>query len=121
MMAGMAVLMEIDQDTVRQAPLETDPGARVVLPGWAARVLDVVATAARAGEVVKIEAQMPTMTPQEMADDLDVSRATVMRRIEAGEITATRVGNRYRIAVPEVERFRSVYVRELGALFADDF
>lgn len=40
------------------------------------------------------------------ASRLGMSRAAVVWRVNAGEIAATRVGNRIRIAAHEVERYR---------------
>lgn len=43
-------------------------------------------------------------TIQEAADLLRVSYGTIRRQIKEGKIFAARVGNRYRIPRPEIER-----------------
>lgn len=74
-----------------------------------------------AGEHAKVTFERPSMTPAQMAESIGVSRATIMRRIIAGEIRTDRKGNRHRIPLNEVERFRHTYVREMAADLAVDF
>ncbi|MCL2804137.1 MAG: helix-turn-helix domain-containing protein [Micrococcales bacterium] len=73
-----------------------------------------------AGEHVQVTATEPFMTPQEVADSLAVSRAYIMTKIKAGEIVSTRRGNRHRISIGEVERFRNALVNQQWSLVADD-
>ena len=68
-----------------------------------------------AGEHAKVAFERPSMTPAQMAESIGVSRATIMRRIIAGEIRTDR------IPLNEVERFRHTYVREMAADLAVDF
>jgi excisionase family DNA binding protein len=56
-----------------------------------------------------------------MAESIGVSRATIERRILNGEIAADRRGNRHRVPLGEVERFRHAYVREMARDLAADF
>jgi len=74
-----------------------------------------------AGEHAKVTFERPSMTPAQMAESIGVSRATIMRRIIAGEIRTDRKGNRHRIPLSEVERFRHIYVREMATDLAVDF
>ncbi|MEI2638032.1 MAG: helix-turn-helix domain-containing protein [Microthrixaceae bacterium] len=74
-----------------------------------------------AGEHAKVTFERPSMTPAQMGESIGVSRATIMRRITAGEIRTDRKGNRHRIPLSEVERFRHAYVREMAADLAVDF
>lgn len=74
-----------------------------------------------AGEHARVTFERPSMTPAQMADSIGVSRATIMRRILAGNIRTDRKGNRHRIPLTEVERFRHTYVREMAADLAADF
>jgi excisionase family DNA binding protein len=74
-----------------------------------------------AGERAHVTFERPSMTPAEMADSIGVSRATIQRRILAGEIRSERRGNRHRIPLHEVERFRHAYVREMATDLAADF
>ena len=74
-----------------------------------------------AGELAHVTFERPSMTPAEMAESIGVSRATIQRRILAGEIRSERRGNRHRIPLDEVERFRHAYVREMATDLATDF
>ncbi|MDR1513997.1 MAG: excisionase family DNA-binding protein [Propionibacteriaceae bacterium] len=61
------------------------------------------------------------MTTEQMARSVGVSRATIERRVLAGEIASERRGDRRRIPLPEVERFRHACVREMARDLAVDF
>jgi excisionase family DNA binding protein len=94
--------------------LEITPGAS---GDWEAEIRRHLA----AGEHARVTFERPSMTPAEMADSIGVSRATIQRRILAGEIRSERRGNRHRIPLDEVERFRRAYVREMAAGLGVDF
>ncbi|MGH3439411.1 MAG: helix-turn-helix domain-containing protein [Sciscionella sp.] len=51
---------------------------------------------------------------------LNISRATVSRRIAAGQIRTIKVGNRHRIPEPEFERFRDSFMQAMVDHYADD-
>ena len=52
------------------------------------------------------------LSPQDVADRLSVSRATVRRWIEAGELRAVRITPQtHRVAMSELERFLSERAR----------
>jgi excisionase family DNA binding protein len=74
-----------------------------------------------AGEHARVTFERPSVTPAEMAESIGVSRATIQRRILAGEIRSERRGNRHRIPLDEVERFRHAYVREMADGLGVDF
>jgi excisionase family DNA binding protein len=82
---------------------------------------DVIRRHLAAGDHAKVVFERPSMTPAQMAESIGVSRATIMRRILAGEIRTNRKGNRHRIPLTEVERFRHAYVKEMAADLAVDF
>ena len=94
--------------------LEITPGAS---GDWEAEIRRHLA----AGEHARVTFERPSMTPAEMAESIGVSRATIQRRILAGEIRSERRGNRHRIPLDEVERFRRAYVREMAAGLGVDF
>ncbi|WP_187289402.1 helix-turn-helix domain-containing protein [Xylanimonas cellulosilytica] len=83
---------------------------------WQALVAEHLA----AGDRVSLRFETPSMTPQEMADSLGVSRPSIMRWIGEGKITSQRHGNRHRIPNSEVERFRSWYIQDVVDASADD-
>ena len=73
------------------------------------------------GDHARVTSEVPPMTRAQVAEAIGVSRATIMRRILAGEIRTERRGNRHRVPLAEVERFRHAYVRQMAADLAVDF
>jgi excisionase family DNA binding protein len=109
-------IMSVSPDAVRSAPLD---GA-ATLPAWARDVLTFVSRAGADGDTVELNAKPATMTPAQAAERLGISRATVSRRIAAGEIRTIKVGNRHRIPVAEYERFRLALLTSMAAHYAAD-
>ena len=83
-------------------------------------VLSFVRSRLAAGERVQITATEPFLTPQEVSESLGVSRPFIMKKLKAGELISTRRGNRHRISVGELDRFRAQMVSDHGALVAAD-
>ena len=77
-----------------------------ILPGSDNTWADVIREHLSRGEHARVTFEVPSMTPAQVADSIGVSRATLMRRIQAGEIRTQRRGNRHRVPLAEVERFR---------------
>lgn len=73
-----------------------------------------------AGDVASVTFRRPFLTPAQMAQTFGMSRPAIMRRIALGQIRTERHGNRHRIGLDEVERFRRQYVREIAAASAAD-
>lgn len=88
---------------------------------WREELLEKIVAELDAGKVVTIDVKTPTMTPQQVAAELGLSRTTVLRKISSGDLRASKRGNRNIISVADFERYRASYVRELGQAFADDF
>jgi excisionase family DNA binding protein len=110
--------LTINPAEVTQAPL---PQGDLGLPAWAKTALEYISSAGRAGEAVSLVPDEITFSPAEMAAQIGVSRASIQRRITAGEIRCKKIGSRYRIPLVEVERFRRQFVREMAATLANDF
>lgn len=110
--------LTIEPDVAKNEAPRLD--ALLALPEWAASVIEYVETAAKAGEVVSVTSRHRTFTPAEAAERLGLSRATISRRIAAGEITTTKVGNRHRIAYDALERFWESMTAEMIDFYADD-
>lgn len=107
--------------TIHAADVRTQPVADAqALPGWAREVLAFVVRAGEAGQEVRLDARVETLTPAEVADRLGISRATVSRRIAAGEISTIKVGNRHRIPLAEFDRYRRELHRQVAEHYADD-
>ena len=57
---------------------------------------------------------MKLLTPAEVAERLEMSRSTVLRRIAGGDIQATKVGTHHRIPLNEYERYSRELMRRMA-------
>lgn len=89
--------------------------------GWAAELRGLVTRAAAEGKTVRVSVEERSFTPRQAAGLLDVSRATVQRRIEDGSIRAITRGSRHYITESEIRRYRRAVRADLGRFLADDF
>ena len=87
---------------------------------WLPLVRKFVATAEQAGDVVSLQSRTEYLTPEAAGQRLGMSRSTVLRAIEAGELKSTKVGNRHRIPVREVERFNDRLVGDMAEVASTD-
>ncbi|MDR0960233.1 MAG: helix-turn-helix domain-containing protein [Propionibacteriaceae bacterium] len=87
---------------------------------WAEGLVKLVDAALRAGETVVVSTETKTLTPDELAQRLMVSRSTISRRIKAGEIAVIKVGNRNRIPYSEAYRLRKQQMEAMMAASAAD-
>ncbi|MDZ5145312.1 MULTISPECIES: helix-turn-helix domain-containing protein [Microbacterium] len=74
-----------------------------------------------AGNTITVLVETPTMTPKEVAEELGISRTSVLRKINSGDLPFSKKGSRTLIKVADFERFRAAYLGELGTAFAGDF
>ncbi len=81
-------------------------GEQIELPETVYRVLVQVVEAMAAGKAVTVTPQEPQLTTQQAADLLGVSRPTVIRLIESGELRAERIGNRRKLLLGDVLAYR---------------
>lgn len=81
-------------------------GEQVELPEPVYRVLVQAVEALSRGKGVTIAPQEPQLTTQQAADLLGVSRPTVVRLIEAGDLRAERIDSRRRLALGDVLAYR---------------
>lgn len=77
---------------------------------WLPVVRKFVAAAEQAGDVIDLQSRTEYLTPEVAGQRLGISRSTVLRAIDAGELKAIKVGNRHRIPVREVERLNDQLV-----------
>jgi excisionase family DNA binding protein len=80
----------------------------------------LVRQAAAAGRSVQVVPVQITYSPAEVARMVGVSKATVIRRIEKGDIRADRRGTYYRVPQPEVYSYSRRLADQLAGLVADD-
>ena len=79
---------------------------RVEVPRKVHQALRQVVAALHTGKAVTIAPQSMTLTTQQAADLLGVSRPTVVRLISSGELAAERIGNRHRLVLDDVLAYR---------------
>lgn len=116
---GASLLNMTMTRSVEVSPSPSDPVLASNLPEWAEKVAQFLNAAAEEGMVVELTARPDTMTPEQAAARLGMSRATVTRRVHEGRIHALRVGNRLRIPAREVERYREELMIQMAYLDQD--
>jgi excisionase family DNA binding protein len=84
----------------------TDEHDRIELPEAIHQALTKVVAALHAGKAVTIAPQTMTLTTQQAADLLGVSRPTVVRLIDDHVLPAERIGNRHRLLLDDVLAYR---------------
>lgn len=92
-----AVLAHLDQAT-----LVGPDGTRIDLPSEVYEALREVVTAMAHGQAITIAPHDTILTTQEAADLLGISRPTLVRLLEAGEIPFTKPGRHRRIALADL-------------------
>lgn len=81
-------------------------GTRIALPSEVATVLRDVVAAMAEGKAVTVAPQHTTLTTQQAADLLGVSRPTLIKLLEAGEIPYTTPGRHRRLRLSDVLDYR---------------
>jgi excisionase family DNA binding protein len=84
----------------------TDEHDRIELPEAVHQALMKVVAALYAGRAVTIAPQSMTLTTQQAADLLGVSRPTIVRLINDNVLPAERIGNRHRLLLDDVLAYR---------------
>jgi excisionase family DNA binding protein len=83
-----------------------DEHDQIEVPEALHRVLVQAVAALTAGKAITISPTMPKLTTQQAADLLGVSRPTVVRLIEAGELAGERVGTRRKVLLKDLLDYR---------------
>jgi excisionase family DNA binding protein len=99
--------------------LTIDP-TRMTEAEWLPAVQQYVRKALDAGEVVSIRSRPEFLSPAEAGQRLGMSRSTVTRKIESGEIRAIKVGSHHKIPLREFEAYRDRLVGDMIAATSDD-
>ncbi|MDR0284783.1 MAG: helix-turn-helix domain-containing protein [Propionibacteriaceae bacterium] len=87
---------------------------------WMAAFNRLVIGVAATGRSVQVRPVDTTYTPAEVARMVDVSKTTVLRRIEDGTIKASKRGSHYRVPEREVIRYSRCLMRQMAGLLAND-
>jgi excisionase family DNA binding protein len=87
---------------------------------WLAVMKSYVLRARENGEVVSLRSRAQFLSPEAAGRRLGMSRSTVTRKIEAGEIKAIKVGKHHRIPLREFEAYRDKVVGSMIAAASDD-
>lgn len=101
-----------------------DEHDQVELPPSLYRILRQVVEALQSGVAVTVAPRSMTLTTQQAADVLGVSRPTVVRLITSGDLPAERPGTRHRLRLHDVLEYRDRRRRrqyEVLAATADQF
>ena len=97
--------------TSSKAALVDPQGEARPIPDEIFRILDQVTNALAAGEGITVVPQGMTMTTQQAADYLGISRPTLVRLLEAGDIAHEKPGRHRRVRLEDLvayqESFRS--------------
>lgn len=71
---------------------------------WEKALIEFIRTASAEGKTIVVSTEVATLTPEEVARGLNLSRSTVSRRIADGTIRSIKVGNRHHVPYPEYRR-----------------
>ncbi|WP_344159621.1 helix-turn-helix domain-containing protein [Kribbella yunnanensis] len=85
-----------------------DEHEQIELPESLHNVLVQAVAALTAGKAITLSPTMPMMTTQQAADLLGVSRPTVIRLIDAGELDCDRIGSRRKIPLRSLLAYREL-------------
>lgn len=84
------------------ASLVSSDGASIVLPPEVYEALRDVVAAMASGQAITLAPHRTVMTTQEAADLLNMSRPTLVRLLEAGEIPFTKPGRHRRVELADI-------------------
>lgn len=125
---GVARMREIFVPAVREGS-HSEPvyfsagvsGTRVQMPNEVGRLVAHVLEAMAQGLVVTVSAHSQRLTSQRAADLIGVSRPTLIKMLDAGDIPFTMAGRHRRIALPDVvaylDRRRAALSDALDAIY----
>ncbi|GAA3933851.1 helix-turn-helix domain-containing protein [Microbacterium soli] len=104
----------LSQGASRAALVDPDGNARPI-PDEIFRILDQVTNTLAAGEGITIIPQGATMTTQQAADFLGVSRPTLVRLLEADDIPYTMPGRHRRVQLEDLVAYQTKFLAERRA------
>ena len=98
-----------------KAALVDPKGQARPIPDEIFRILDQVTNALAAGQGITIVPQGMTMTTQQAADFLGISRPTLVRLLEAGDISYDRPGRHRRVKLEDLVAYQTSFRAERRA------
>jgi excisionase family DNA binding protein len=111
-LAAVAGFLEAHHSKVGERPVRryllvgAEEHEQIELPEALHKVLVQAVAALRAGRAVTISPTMPKLTTQQVADLIGVSRPTVVRLIDNGELASERIGNRRKVLLKDALEYR---------------
>src|SRR5690606_19664066 len=98
-----------------KAALDDPHSAARPIPDEIFRILDQVTNALAAGDGITIVPQGMTMTTQQAADFLGISRPTLVRLLEAGDIPYDKPGRHRRVRLEDLVHYQATFRAERRA------
>lgn len=89
------------------------PGERVELPQEMSQLLRSAVSAMNRGEAVTIAPYRQRLTTQQVAEFLSVSRPTVVRLLEQGEIAYEKIGKHRRVLLADLIAFQESRIAQI--------
>jgi len=108
----------LSRNASKAALVDPDGNARPI-PDEIFRILDQVTNALAAGEGITIVPQGMTMTTQQAADFLGISRPTLVRLLEAGDIAFDKPGRHRRVRLEDLVDYQKRFRAERRAALRD--
>lgn len=102
-----------------KAALVDPAGAARPIPDEIFRILEQVTNALAAGEGITVVPQGMTMTTQQAADFLGVSRPTLVRLLESGRIPFDKPGRHRRVRLEDLVEYQAAFRAERRAALRD--
>lgn len=118
-MAAQAQELTAPSSTTARLVLKAPDGTERVLPEDLQSLLKQVLLGAAKGENLRIGRVADELTSTVAADTLGVSRPTLMKMVERGEIRSFKVGTHTRFHRSEVDRVRDERRQDRMAAFAE--
>ena len=87
---------------------------------WERALIEFVREASAEGKTVILSTETRSLTPDEVARGLGLSRSTVSRRIADGTIKSIKAGNRHHVPYQEFRRLREDYLGRVVDAAIDD-
>lgn len=124
-MAAVASFLDAHHSKVGERPerryllVGAEEHEQIEVPEALHKVLVQAVAALQAGRAVTISPTMPKLTTQQVADLLGVSRPTVVRLIDDGELASERIGNRRKVLLKDALDYRDLRRKRQYQAIAD--